>query len=67
MMNEIYKEWKLKKGFTLSEVNSKTKSLKGVLDPFSSKGNLMLLKNAGFKDIYIVAKYINFEVILAIK
>ena len=49
------------------EVNSKTKSLKGVLDPFSTNGNLKILKNAGFKDIYTIAKYINFEVFLAIK
>ena len=67
MMNEIYKEWKLQNGFSLNEVNSKTKSLKGILDPFSSKGNLTILKNAGFKDIYHVAKFINFEVFLAIK
>ena len=64
MMNEIYKEWKLQNGFSLNEVNSKTKSLKGILDPFSSKGNLTILKNAGFKDIYHVAKFINFEVFL---
>tara|TARA_B100001057_G_C22871605_1_gene959274 strand:- start:9588 stop:10307 length:720 start_codon:yes stop_codon:yes gene_type:complete len=67
MMNEIYKEWKLQNGFSLNEVNSKTKSLKGILDPFSSKGNLTILKNAGFKDIYHVAKFINFEAFLAIK
>ncbi len=34
MMNEIYKEWKLLNGFTDREINAKTKSLKGVLDPF---------------------------------
>ena len=51
MMNEIYKEWKYNNGFSNEEINSKTKSLKGVLDPFSTKGNLDLLKRAGFKDI----------------
>ena len=67
MMNEIYKEWKYNNGFSNEEINSKTKSLKGVLDPFSTKGNLELLKRAGFKDISTVAKFVCFEVFLAIK
>ena len=53
--------------FSNEEINSKTKSLKGVLDPFSTKGNLDLLKRAGFKDISTVAKFVCFEVFLAIK
>tara|TARA_B100000035_G_C20936230_1_gene525341 strand:- start:21 stop:737 length:717 start_codon:yes stop_codon:yes gene_type:complete len=67
MMNEIYKEWKFNNGFSNEEINSKTKSLKGVLDPFSTKGNLDLLKRAGFKDISSVAKFVCFEIFLAIK
>ena len=67
MMNEIYKEWKLFNGFTDKEINAKTKSLKGVLDPFSTKGNNEMLKRAGFSDISSIAKFICFEVFLAIK
>ena len=67
MMNEIYKEWKLFNGFTDREINAKTKSLKGVLDPFSTKGNNEMLKRAGFSDISSIAKFICFEVFLAIK
>ena len=67
MMNEIYKEWKSFNGFSDEQINSKTKSLKGVLDPFSTKGNYQMLKRAGFSDISSVAKFICFEVFLAIK
>ena len=67
MNNEVYKEWKLHQGFSDTEINSKTKSLKGILDPFSSKGNLEMLKRAGFKDISVKAKFVSFEIVLAIK
>lgn len=67
MNNEVYKEWKLHQGFSDTEINSKTKSLKGILDPFSSKGNLEMLKRAGFKDISVIAKFVSFEIVLAIK
>ena len=67
MSNEIYKEWKKIMGFTDEEINSKTKSLKGFLDPFSSRGNLSMIKRAGFKDFSVIGKFICFEIILAIK
>ena len=46
---------------------AKSNSLKGVLEPFSTSGNLSLLKRAGFKDIMTVFKYGCFEGFLAIK
>lgn len=67
MINEVYKNWKLEQGFTLKEVNAKTESLKGVLDPFTYKGNYQMLKRAGFDEIHVLAKYLNFQIILAIK
>ena len=54
-------------GLTDREINAKTKSLKGVLDPFSTKGNNEMLKRAGFSDISSIAKFICFEIFLAIK
>jgi tRNA (cmo5U34)-methyltransferase len=47
----IYNDFKLKNGFSPEEIINKTKSLKGVLEPFSDHGNLGLLKRSGFKDI----------------
>ena len=50
-MTTIYEEFKLFNGFSEAEITSKKKSLKGVLEPFSSKANVQMLKRAGFKDI----------------
>jgi len=63
----LYTEFKLDQGYTAEEIVSKSKSLKGVLEPFSTQGNLDLLKRSGFVDILSVQKYVNFEGFLAIK
>ncbi len=63
----LYMEYKLKNGYNPEEIISKQRSLKGVLEPFSSEANKDMLKRAGFVDILTVFKYLNFEGILAIK
>ncbi len=63
----LYNEFKLDNGYSAEEILGKTRSLKGVLEPFSSQGNLDLLTRAGFKDIVPIMKYVCFEGILAIK
>ncbi len=63
----LYTEYKLDQGYTPEEIVSKSKSLKGVLEPFSTQGNLDMLKRSGFVDIISVQKYVNFEGFLAIK
>lgn len=63
---QVYNEFKLK-NFSADNVISKSKSLKGILEPFSSQGNIDLMKRAGFKDIMTIQKYICFEGFLAIK
>jgi tRNA (cmo5U34)-methyltransferase len=67
MTNQIYTEIKINNGFSDSEIINKTRSLKGVMEPFSSNANIQLAKRAGFKDIMSVFKYVNFEGFLAIK
>lgn len=67
IMSLIYTDYKIEKGYTTSEVINKAKSLKGVLEPFSTEGNKDSLKRAGFKDIMTVMKYICWEGFLAIK
>lgn len=62
-----YNEYKLRQGYDPTEIFAKTRSLKGILEPFSSKGNFELLERSGFKDIYTIQKYICFEGICAIK
>lgn len=67
MMSTIYNDYKLQQGFSGNEIIAKTRSLKGVLEPFSTEGNLGLLQRAGFVDIMTVMKYVCFEGFLAIK
>ena len=63
----LYNDFKAKNGFSADEILNKTASLKGVLEPFSTEGNLGLLRRAGFTDIMTVMKWISFEGFLAIK
>ncbi len=67
MMTAIYTDYKLDQGYNPDEIIGKSRSLKGVLEPFSTQGNLDLLKRAGFVDIMTVMKYVCFEGFLAIK
>jgi len=67
MITGLYNEFKLDKDYSPSEIFNKTRSLKGVLEPFSTKGNCELLDRAGFKDYMTIFKYICFTGFLAIK
>lgn len=49
--NQVYIEFKLDKGFTAAEIVNKARSIKGVMEPFSSQGNIDMLECAGFTDI----------------
>lgn len=63
----LYNEFKIKSGYSFDEILSKARSLKGVLEPFSSSGNIEMFQRAGFKDILSIFKYITFEGFLCIK
>ena len=63
----LYNDYKLDMGYSHEEIINKTRSLKGVMEPFSTKGNLKMLKRAGFNDITTVIKDICFQGFLAIK
>jgi len=67
IMTGIYNEYKLEQGYTPEQIIQKSRSLKGVLEPFSTQGNMDMLKRAGFVDMMTVAKFGPFEGILAIK
>jgi len=67
MMTSLYNEFKLAQGYGPEEIFSKTRSLKGVLEPFSTQGNIDMLKRAGFVDVISIMKYVCFEGFLAIK
>ena len=65
-INHAFLNFKLQ-NFKPDEVFAKSNSLIGVMEPFSSQGNIDLLKRAGFKDITTVSKILCFEGFLAIK
>lgn len=67
ILSTLYTDFKCKNGFSADEIIGKTQSLKGVLEPFSTQGNLDLLRRAGFQDITTVMKHLCFEGFLAIK
>ena len=67
MMTTLYNEYKLSSGYSAEEILNKSLSLKGILEPFSSKANLEMLKRSGFSDVMTVFKFITFEGFLAIK
>ena len=67
MMTALYNDFKSENGFSSEEILNKTQSLKGVLKPFSTEGNLGLFKRAGFIDVMSIMKYVCFEGFIAIK
>ena len=67
IMTQLYLDYKIEMGYQAGEIIGKTRSLKGVLEPFSTRGNLELLSRAGFSDVMTVMKNVCFEGFLAIK
>ncbi len=67
ILTSLYNDFKQRNGLSADEILAKTRSLKGILEPFSTAGNLGLLQRAGFADIMTVQKYLCFEGFLAIK
>ncbi len=67
ILTTLYTDFKLNNNHSPEEIVNKTRSLKGILEPFSTQGNLDLLARAGFKDVMTVMKYLCFEGFLAIK
>jgi tRNA (cmo5U34)-methyltransferase len=65
--NQIYIDFKRSNGFSDSEILDKSSSLKSILEPFSTQGNIDLLKRAGFIDYMTIYKHVNFEGFIAIK
>lgn len=66
-MSQVYTDVKLENDFSEEEILNKAQSLKGVLEPFSTEGNLGLMRRAGFEDITSIYKWVCFEGWMAIK
>ena len=48
IMTTLYYDYMLEQKFSSDDIISKIRSLKGVLEPFSTQGDIDLLKRAGF-------------------
>ena len=67
IMTQIYSEYKKDIGYDEKHIYNKSLSLRGILEPFTTKANMDYLKRAGFKDISSIMKFSCFEGFLAIK
>lgn len=67
MMSALYTDYKLENDYTPEEILGKASSLKGILEPFSTRGNQDMLHRAGFVDVMTIYKHVCFEGFLAIK
>ncbi len=65
--NSLYEDYKTEQGYTEQEIISKSRSLRGVLEPYTSEQNMEMLSKAGFSEVWPVMKHICFEGLLAIK
>ncbi len=67
ILNFLYFDFKTEQGLKPNEIINKEISLRSVIEPFTIKGNMDLLKRAGFADIMPISQYLNFKGFLAIK
>ena len=67
IINSLYWDFKEKNKFSSKEILEKSKSLRGIMEPFSDKGNLGYLKRSGFSDIQTIFQYLCFKGYLCIK
>ena len=67
ILTQLYTDFKQGRGFLAEEVINKARSLRGILEPFSSAENLDMLERAGFTQVMIVHRFYCFEGYLAIK
>jgi tRNA (cmo5U34)-methyltransferase len=67
ILNSLYLDFKEKNNFKAKEILNKSKSIRGVLEPFSDNGNLGFIKRAGFSDIQTIFHHLCFKGYLCIK
>ncbi len=67
MNTHVYNDYKLRNGYKPEEIFSKSRSLAGVLEPFSDRGNYEMFERAGFKDIEYIFTNISFKGWICVK
>tara|TARA_Y100001958_G_scaffold77692_1_gene52382 strand:+ start:908 stop:1594 length:687 start_codon:yes stop_codon:yes gene_type:complete len=67
ILNSLYLDFKEDNNLNSKDIINKSKSLRGILEPFSDQGNLGLIKRSGFKDIQTIMQSLCFKGYLCIK
>jgi tRNA (cmo5U34)-methyltransferase len=67
ILTALYNDYKLDRGYAADEIVSKARSLKGILEPYSTQGNIEMLRRAGFRDVMTIMRYLCFEGFVATK
>ena len=67
ILNSLYLDFKEDNKLSTKDILLKSKSLRGILEPFSDYGNLGLIKRAGFKDVQTIMQSLCFKGYLCIK
>jgi len=63
----LYADFKTAQKYSDTEIMAKSRSLRGILEPLTSQGNVDLLRRGGFEDIWTIMKYVCFEGMVAVK
>lgn len=66
-MTEQYHLFKHQQGYSKNEITTKREALENVLIPYSLDENIEMLRNAGFKSIEVLFKWVNFGTLIAKK
>lgn len=66
-MIQRYYLYKKEQGYSQNEITAKREALENVLVPYSLEENIQMLKNAGFKDVEVLFKWVNFASLIARK
>lgn len=67
LMIEKYYQYKASQGYSQIEINQKREALENVLVPYTQEENFSMLKNAGFRSVEILFKWVNFALLIARK
>lgn len=67
LMIEKYYQYKSTQGYSQIEINQKREALENVLVPYTQEENYSMLKNAGFKSVEVLFKWVNFALLIARK
>lgn len=70
-MNEVmvdqYHKLKAENGYSKDDIDRKSLSLEGVLVPVAAKWNEDMLRDAGFRSVDCIWRYMNFAAWIAVK